>query len=186
VAITNLDGAPTEDANKFTLNLQMNKLVTVNYRMSTTLKQFEQTISKAGEEQDKVKFYSISGARLPLSEKVGNLLEFPILCQVGQNRVFAINFDQELDINNRERTTIKDQEQYFDYAFLLGMRGYGLHSLSNFAHRLQKSLPERQQSLTKTDVNKNIAMTIGYLTSKGIYKGSGDQLSANNFEYLKD
>ena len=113
-------------------------------------------------------------------------MEFPILCQVGQNRVFAINFDQELDINNRERTTIKDQEQYFDYAFLLGMRGYGLHSLSNFAHRLQKSLPERQQSLTKTDVNKNIAMTIGYLTSKGIYKGSGDQLSANNFEYLKD
>lgn len=108
MAITNLDGAPTEDANKFTLNLQMNKLVTVNYRMSTTLKQFEQTISKAGEEQDKVKFYSISGARLPLSEKVGNLLEFPILCQVGQNRVFAINFDQELDINNRERTTIKD------------------------------------------------------------------------------
>ena len=116
-SVTNINGEPADEPNKFILNIQMSKLVTINYRMSTTLKQFQTSISKGVEvEEPDVKFFSISGARIPLCEKVEDLLEFPILCQVNKNRVFAINFCEELMINTREEVSTKCQEHYFDFA----------------------------------------------------------------------
>lgn len=156
--ITHLDGQQTEEPNKFTLNIQMNKLVSINYKMNTTLKQFHASILKTlGDNDHSVQFYSINGAKLPLSEQVQDLREFPILCQVDNNRVYAINFCDELTINHRELTDIKDQEHYFDFANSLGMRGYGLHSFSYLSQRLQMSLPAGESHLSKHQINGQIA-----------------------------
>ena len=159
---------------KSTPNQKFTNLDIEPKNLKMTLKQFQSHIQKnVGDEAASIEFYSITGAKLPLSEKVQDLREFPIICQVNKNRLYAVNFSDEIEISKRN-TSIKDQEHYFDFAYGLGLKKYELFSLSYLSHRLQMSLPDNKKTLTKDDVNQGIANSINYLSGKAYMQEEKD------------
>ena len=98
---------------------------------------------------DQVQFYTINGSRLPMSERVKNNSEYPILLQLSNDRVFALNFSQEYSISNEEqRKKITNEEHYFDFAKGIGFKNYELFSLPYFSEALMNALPKNKKELT--------------------------------------
>ena len=79
--------------------------------------------------------------------------------------MYAINFCDQLVIDGRLES-IKDQEHYFDFAHGLGMKNYDLQAFSHLAHRLQHSLPDTKEKLSRDDINQHMAETVSYLRSR--------------------
>ena len=65
------------------MTFNLTEQVNIRFTPQTTLDYFKSKImSSEGNEIDKVDFFTITGARLPLTEKVEDLNDFPIICQV--------------------------------------------------------------------------------------------------------
>jgi hypothetical protein len=45
-----------------------------------------------------VKFYTVTGSRIPLTEIVNDLKEYPVLLQLNGDRTFALNFTDEFKV----------------------------------------------------------------------------------------
>ena len=61
---------------------------------------------------------------MPLCEKVADLNDYPIITQINKNRVFALNFSNEFEIERTCSTNFTREEFFYDYAVGIGMKGY--------------------------------------------------------------
>ena len=126
--------------------MRLARQCTINFTLESTLSQIRDQMLAVPENGVKeVKFFSLNGSRLPLSEKVANQREYPVLCQIDGERTYALNFSQEYQIEARQdrERNIKDEEHYFDFARDLGLKGYDLFALPYFSHKLINSLPPK-------------------------------------------
>jgi len=57
---------------------------------------------------DKVDFYTITGAMIPLCETVADVNDYPILCQINGSHIYALNFSYETKIEEAD-TNINDE-----------------------------------------------------------------------------
>ena len=87
-------------------------------------------MASEGNNIEKVQFFSLTGSKLPLCEIVGHHRSYPVLVQINDDRVFALNFTEEMQIQNRLDGTqpIHEEEHYYDFARDIGLRGYELFS----------------------------------------------------------
>ena len=91
-----------------------------------------------------VQFYTVTGSRLPLSEQVNDLREYPIILQVNDDKSFALNFSNQFQVGRGESRDIKLEEHYYDFAKGVGIKGYEKFFFPNFAHRMQHALPNNK------------------------------------------
>ena len=105
----------------------------------------------------------MNGSRVPLCERVADLLSFPVLLQIdGGKRYFALNFSEEFKIEARQDNSFKDQEYYSDFATGVGLKGYSKQFLPYFAHRLQNALPLKKE-MTSQDIKESLHTVIKYM-----------------------
>ena len=79
------------DESSFAIDIRLNTEVHIPFTLDTTLSHFRDILlGSSGVEN--VSFFSVSGSMLPLCEKIGNQREYPVLLQVNEDRLFAINF----------------------------------------------------------------------------------------------
>jgi hypothetical protein len=126
-----------------------------------------------------VDFFTITGYKIPLCEKVSDLNDFPILCQINQSRIFAINFSHETSIEHVDNKP-NDEERFFRFASGIGLKGYQRFLYGNFAHGIMNALPGNKL-LTKADIQKSISQIALYHQEVGYQvKGSltSEQLSS--------
>lgn len=70
-----------------------------------------------------VKFFTVTGAVIPLCETVADLNDFPVLCQVNSSHVFAINFSLETMISQVD-SELRDEQLYFEFASGVGLKAH--------------------------------------------------------------
>ena len=122
------------DDDSFAIDIRLNTQVHIPYTLDTTLSHFHDVLlGSSGVEN--VNFFSISGSVLPLCEKIGNQREYPVLLQVNNDRLFAINFSQEYQIaeSAKRMNRIYEEEEYFYYAQDLGFSGFELFHLPKYS-----------------------------------------------------
>ena len=52
-------------------------------------------VGSEGNNVKKAKFYNLSGSQAPLCEKIGDNRAYPLLLQINDERIFAINFSDQ-------------------------------------------------------------------------------------------
>jgi len=90
-----------------------------------------------------VKFYTITGSRIPLTEIVGDLKEYPVLLQVNGDRTFALNFTDEFKVQRDVSNDIHEEEHFYDFAKGVGLKDYEKFFYSNLSHHVMKALPKK-------------------------------------------
>ena len=99
----------------------------------------------AGENQvTDVKFYTVTGSRIPLTEVVSDLKEYPVLLQVNGDRTFALNFTDEFKVQRDVSNDITEEEHFYDFANGVGLKDYEKFFYSNLSHQVMKSLPNKR------------------------------------------
>ena len=149
------------DFNNMSFNL-VNQLK-IRFKQDTTLDYFKEQLLKSEDGYvQSVDFYTITGAQIPLCETVSDLNDYPILCQVNEKRIFALNFSQETSIEQIDNKYY-DEQKYHSFASGVGLKGYQRFFYGNFSHRLMNALPQKTH-LSKTDVVDSIAQVCRYYT----------------------
>lgn len=147
----------------FNLKYQVN----VQFTPETDLTHFsEQLKASEGNDVRQVEFYTITGARVPLCEKVQDLNDYPILLQINKKRIFALNFSEEFEVERKSSKDVTSEEYYYDFASGIGLKGYQRYFLPNFAARLMNSLPESKQEVSGKEVGHGIAHVLRYMENK--------------------
>lgn len=124
----------------------------VRYKPETPLSYFKEQLMNSETNQVKsVQFYTITGAIIPLCETVADLNDYPILCQINDKRVYAINFSHEQKFENNS-TKVFDEENFFNYAAGIGLKGYSRYFYSNFSFKIMNALP-KQKTLSNSDLS---------------------------------
>ena len=162
-----IDSYKQDDSN-YSIDIRLASHVHIPYSLDTTLKTINDALyASKNDDINKVQFFTLTGSRLPLCEKIANLRQYPVLLQINDDRIFAINFSQEYAISrgNDHSSAIHDEEHYFDIARDIGLKGYELFSLPYFAHKLMQALPPKQE-LSSTDVTNSLTQVLRYMTTK--------------------
>ena len=150
------------------MKINLANQVKINFNKDTQLSLFKDALMKSeGNSVSNVQFYSITGSRLPLSEQVTDLKEYPVLLQINNDKTFALNFSDQFKVNRDESRDIKHEEHYFDFAKGVGLRGYEKFFFPNFAHRLQHALPMHKELLSSQEVIDSLGLTLRYYSDKG-------------------
>jgi hypothetical protein len=78
---------------------------------------------------------------VPLSEKVEDLNDLPIICQIDDKRIFALNFSKEFEVERQRSFDKNSEEFYYDLAKGIGLKKFEQKLLPSFAFKLMQSLP---------------------------------------------
>lgn len=110
-------------------------------------------------------FYTLNGHRLPLCERIGDQRAFPVLLQINNERIFALNFSTQYKIQNRDKSESKifEEEFYFDFARDIGIHGYQKYSLPYISHKMMNALPKKQQ-ITTADIEDSLTAVMRYMS----------------------
>ena len=110
-------------------------------------------------------FYTLNGHRLPMCERVGDQRAFPVLLQINNERIFALNFSTQCKIENRDKSQSKifDEEFYFDFARDIGIHGYQKYSLPYISHKMMNALPPKQE-MTTADIENSLTAVMRYMS----------------------
>ena len=169
-------------AGQYNLDIRLNNQVDIAYGADTTLAAISEALfASKGNNIEKVGFFNMGGSKLPLSEKICNHHEYPVLLQINDNRTFAVNFSPDYRIEKRHERhlSIKEEEHYYDFARGIGYKGYELFSQSLLAYKLMVSLPPRQE-MNKDDIAESVKTVLRYLHPKDAH-----ETSARNFSGIK-
>lgn len=143
----------------FNLTTQIN----VRFNSETNLGYFKEQLLGATENKiETVEFFTITGSRIPLSEKVQDLNDFPVILQINKNRVFSLNFSQEFEIDRKTSHNCTKEEYFYDFAVGIGMKGYQKYFLPNFACRLMEALPKGTKSYSSQEIGDSLATVFRY------------------------
>ena len=112
-----------------------------------------------------MKFFTLAGSKLPLSEMVKNNSEYPVLLQLAGDRIYALNFSAEYLITKREQSEHGEMGQYQDFARGIGFKNYELFSLPYFSDALMNALPQKKE-LTKAEVADSMSTVLRFLGSE--------------------
>ena len=75
------------------MKINLANQVKIDFNKDTKLSLFkDQLMQSEGNSVKNVQFYTVTGSRLPLSEQVNDLKEYPILLQINNDKTFALNF----------------------------------------------------------------------------------------------
>ena len=75
------------------MKINLANQVKIDFNKDTQLSLFKDILLQSeGNSVKNVQFYSVTGSRLPLSEQVNDLKEYPILLQINNDKTFALNF----------------------------------------------------------------------------------------------
>ena len=81
----------------FTIDFRLASHVKVPCTQDTSLRTISDALLSSAENNiEKVQFFTLTGSKLPLSEIVKNHRSYPILVQINDDRVFALNFTEEM------------------------------------------------------------------------------------------
>ena len=103
--------------------------VHVAYDEMSTLKEIHDALKNSeGNDIKKAQFLTLTGSKLPLSERIADHHEYPVILQLNDNRVFAINFCPDLKIATKDGNVdnIFAEKHYFNMAQDIGYRGFEL------------------------------------------------------------
>lgn len=154
----------------------------VRFKPETPLSYFKETLLNSADNAiHTVDFYTITGASIPLCETVADVNDYPILCQINSTRTFALNFSLETQIEQVDSHYL-DEEQFFEFASGVGLKGYQRFLYGNFAHKMMNTLP-RSEQINKQQISESIAQVLRYYTYRG-YKveGSLTELSLHSIK----
>jgi len=99
--------------------------IEIRFNSETNLDYFREQLLAAKENKiETVEFFTITGSRIPLSEKVQDLNDYPVILQINKNRVFALNFSHEFEIDRKISHDCTKEEYFYDFAQGIGMKGY--------------------------------------------------------------
>jgi len=192
-SIVNAVECPTHPEFK-TMRFDLNYAVQVRFTQSTTLKFFEEKLRENTDSKiDDIKFFSLTGARVPLCEEVSTHYALPLLLQVNNDKVFALNFNDQVVSQDKGAAgwSIKDEEHYFDFGEGVGLRGYEKFLLPHFSHRLIHCLPDKQ-TFSSEELGQSLGTTLSYFQSQDFKSGDAnyshyvDQLVKEEYEYYKN
>ena len=125
-----------------------------------------QLMAAQNESINKVQFFTITGAKVPLCETVEDLNDYPVFCCVNNTHVYALNFSRETSIRDNHQDGIKDEEYYFDFASSVGLKGYQRYFYSAFSHKFINALP-RNRGITRDDLNSTMSQVLHHFRAKG-------------------
>ena len=111
------------------LDFRLASHVHITYDEMSTLKEIHDALKNSeGNDIAKAQFLTITGSKLPLSERIADHHEYPVLLQLNDERVFAINFCPNLKIATKDENidNIFAEKHYFNMAQDIGYRGYEL------------------------------------------------------------
>ena len=75
------------------MKINLANQVKIDFNKDTQLSLFKDILLQSeGNSVKNVQFYTVTGYRLPLSEQVNDLKEYPILLQINNDKTFALNF----------------------------------------------------------------------------------------------
>lgn len=75
------------------MKINLANQVKIDFNKDTQLSLFKDILLQSeGNSVKNVQFYTVTGSRLPLSEQVNDLKEYPILLQINNDKTFALNF----------------------------------------------------------------------------------------------
>ena len=153
--------------NQKSMRINLAHQVEITFKQDTTLAHFHDELTAHTQNKvNDIKFYTITGSRIPLSEAVGDLREYPILLQVNGDKVFALNFTNEFKVTRETSNNIKEEEHYYDFAKGVGLNDYEKFFFSNFAHHMQHALPQHKSLLSAQEVANSLAMCLRYYGNK--------------------
>jgi polyhydroxyalkanoate synthesis regulator phasin len=92
---------------------------------------------------------------VPLTEKVEDLNDLPIICQIDDKRIFALNFSKEFEVERQRSFDNNSEECYYDLAKGIGLKKFEQKLLPSFAFKLMESLPG-QGEFTGVQVGQSI------------------------------
>ena len=100
-----------------------------------------------------------------MSEKIGDNCAFPVLLQLNDERVFALNFSDQYEISNNSSRdgSIYDEETYYDYSRDIGLNGYQKHALPQMSQKIMRALPPKEQ-LTSADLQSSLKTVMRHMT----------------------
>ena len=150
------------------IDLRLKSNLQITFTPDTSLQEIANSLTNNTQfTKEEVQFFTINGSKLPLSEKVKNNLEYPVLLQLANDRIFAINFSQAWSISNEEqRNKISSEEHYFDFAKGIGFKNYELFSLPYFSEALMNALPKNKKELSKDEIADSMTTVLRYLSSE--------------------
>lgn len=187
----NLDATQNEvEKSKFTLHFPLRDLVSIEFSMEDNLKKLKDELANSNVDTQRknissVEFFTLNGSRIPEPEKIKDNKEFPILCRINNERIFSINFDPEMHLQGRDKTTMKDQEEYFDMAEGLGLYAYQSRALSQVCHRVQRGLPNNKKEFTGDELLKQLDFYLKYLQGKDTHQ-TDKSIFYGNDKYFRE
>ena len=91
--------AAANESGAFTIDFRLASHVQIPCTLDTPLRTISDTlIASEGNNIEKVQFFALTGSKLPLCETVGSHRSYPVLVQINDDRVFALNFTEEMQI----------------------------------------------------------------------------------------
>lgn len=137
----------------------------IRYQQETKMEFFKQTLLNATNDSiNDVKFYTITGAQIPLCETVEDLNDFPILCYINNTHMYAFNFSFETSIAEKDNT-IHDEMHYFEFASGIGLKEYQRYFYAQLAHKYISALPE-DKPITREELNNSMTQVLHHYKMK--------------------
>ena len=182
-----VDAIPDSSQPDFsTMRINLANQVEIRFKKDTNLSLFhDKLVESSNNNVTNVQFFTITGSRIPLSERVSDLREYPVLLQVNNDKVFALNFTDEFKVEREASNDIKEEEHYYDFAKGVGLKDYEKFFFPNFAHHVQHALPQKKELLTSQEVANSLALCLRYYTDKGFTKAGLAQSKAPIQEITK-
>jgi len=151
---------------RYCIEINMASRVSIPFTSDTTLQALHDGLMAPAENGvKKVQFYSLTGSRLPLCERVGDQRTFPVLLQINDERIFALNFSTQYKIESRleNEQKIYEEEYYFDFARDIGLNGYQKYSLPYISHKMMHALPPKME-LSTADLESSLTTVMRYMS----------------------
>lgn len=184
-----------QTADQFSIDIRLANHIHIPYTLDTDLQEVHNRLMESSSSNNisSIYFESITGSRLPLSEKIGNQRNYPVLLKIidteKNSRTFALNFSDQFKITDRseESLDVSNEEHFYDFSKDIGLKGYQLYSLPYFSHKLMQSLPvQNKTNLTSADIADSMTSVLRYMTTREEKQLGNEMISIKDFSKAKD
>jgi len=149
------------------INLALKNNVIVNFSREDTLQTiYDQITSKSVAETKSLHFYTSEGALVPLNEKINDLTMLPILMQINNSSIFALNFQDEFTIEDLDSFDTENPEFLYEFSKSIGLKNSEKYLYPCFLQKVSMSLP-RGRNFSASELSNCVNEVMMYMQNKG-------------------